>query len=305
MKETYIVEDSYQNIRLDNYLIVKNPTLSRSHIKKLIESNKVLCNDKTVKAGEKVKEGYKIEIEDEDALPLDIAPQDLPIEIIYEDDDMAVVNKPKGMVVHPANGNKTNTLVNALLFKLKNLSSINGVIRPGIVHRLDKDTSGLLVIAKNDLAHINLAKQIQEKTCHRYYLALCCGNFKNDEGRIETGFGRHPKNRKQMSTFDLGVGKKAITNYKVVKRYGKNTLVEFKLDTGRTHQIRVHAKYIGHPIACDEVYGNKNSDFKANGQLLHAYKLELFQPTTNKKMSFSCPLPGDFEKALKKLDNEQ
>jgi len=292
------------NVRLDNFVLTMMPDLSRSHIKNLIKDGKILCNGKNVKAGEKLKAGYEVLVEDEEIKPLELIAQDIPIDIVYEDDDMAVINKPKGMVVHPAVGNKNNTLVNALLFKLKNLSSINGIVRPGIVHRLDKDTSGLLVIAKNDKAHINLSKQIQEKSCHRYYLALCNGNFKNDEGKIETGFGRHPKNRKQMSTFDVGIGKIAITNYKVVKRYGKYTLVEFKLETGRTHQIRVHSKYIGHPIVCDEVYGTKNTEFKAHGQLLHAYKLELRQPTTNEFLTFTSNLPDDFTKALKKLDNE-
>ena len=304
MSKEFVASENDVSLRLDNFVMLKMPELSRSHIKNLIESGKILLNGKKVKAGEKLKCGNIIHIEDEEAKTLDLTPEDLPIEIIYEDDDMAIINKPKGMVVHPACGNNSKTLVNALLFNLKDLSSINGVIRPGIVHRLDKDTSGLLVVAKNDKAHINLAKQIQEKSCHRYYIALCSGNFKQDEGRIETGFGRNPKNRKEMTTFDVGVGKIAITNYKVLKRYGKYTLVEFKLDTGRTHQIRVHAKYIGHPIVCDEVYGTKNSEFKAKGQLLHAYKLELTQPSTNSFMTFTCELPDDFKKALNKLDNE-
>ena len=302
MKEEFIVDANNCNLRLDNFVLLKMPELSRSHIKNLIENGKVTCNGKTVKAGEKIKTGYKILVDDTEVKTLDLSPQDIPIDIVYEDDDLAIINKPKGMVVHPASGNYSNTLVNALLFRLKSLSTINGVVRPGIVHRLDKDTSGLLVVAKNDKSHISLAKQIQDKTCHRYYLALCTGNIKDDEGRIETGFGRHPKNRKQMSTFNVGVGKLAITNYKVLKRYKKYTLVEFKLDTGRTHQIRVHSKSIGHPIVGDETYGTKSNEFKTNGQLLHAYKLELTHPTTNKAITFTCDLPQDFALALKKLD---
>ena len=304
MTRIFIVEQENVNKRLDNFVLEKIENLSRSHIKNMIDNGIILCNNKLVKSGEKLKLGYEIKVLDEEVKSLDITPQELKFDIIYEDDDFAIINKPKGIVVHPAPGNYSNTLVNGLLFKLKNLSSINGVIRPGIVHRLDKDTSGLLVVAKNDKSHINLAKQIKEKTCHRYYIALCNGNFNKDEDTIKTGYGRNPKNRKQMTTFEIGTGKEAITSYKVLKRYGRYTLVEFKLFTGRTHQIRVHSKFIGHPVVMDELYGVKNSEFKTKGQLLHAYKLELKHPTTNRNMVFECDLPDDFKSVLKKLNNE-
>lgn len=301
--DNFVVEKQNEGERLDAFVCKIIGSSSRSHIKNQIEKGQILLNGKTVKAGEKLKVGDMVVVFEEEPTTLEVVAENIPLNIVYEDDDLAVINKPKGMVVHPANGNYTGTLVNALLYNLKNLSGINGVIRPGIVHRLDKDTSGLLLVAKNDKAHISLAKQIETKTCHRYYLAICTGNIKSDEGRIETGFGRSLKDRKQMAVFPLGTGKNAITNYKVLERFGSHTLVEFKLDTGRTHQIRVHSKYIGHPIACDEVYGTKSKTFNANGQLLHAYKIEFTHPSTDKTMSFTCEVPEDFQKALNKLRN--
>ena len=298
---SFVVDTDDIGERLDAYVLKKCPERTRSSIKKQIDTGTISLNGKNVKAGEKLKKGDVVVVLEVEPIELSAKPENININIIYEDDDLAVINKPKGMVVHPANGNISGTLVNALLYNLKNLSSINGVIRPGIVHRLDKDTSGLLLIAKNDVSHVNLAKQIETKACHRYYLALCCGNLKNDEGTIETGFGRSLKDRKEMSVFPIGTGKKAITNYRVIERFGKYTLVEFKLETGRTHQIRVHSKYLGNPIACDEVYGNKDKTFKAKGQLLHAYKIEFTHPTSTEQMAFSCDLPEDFNNALKKL----
>lgn len=299
----YVVEAESVGERLDNFILKIKPEYSRSHIKTKIENGEVLLQDKIVKAGQKLKLGQVVSVKTTEPKTLDVKAENINLDIVYEDDDLAVINKPKGMVVHPANGNFTGTLVNALLYNLKDLSGINGVIRPGIVHRLDKDTSGLLLIAKNDKAHVSLAKQIETKSCHRYYLALCTGNVKEDEGHIETGFGRSLKDRKKMAVMPLGTGKKAITNYKVLERFGQYTLVEFKLETGRTHQIRVHSKYLNNPIACDEVYGHKDKNFKVQGQLLHAYKIEFTHPTTNKQMSFTSNLPEDFEKALKKLRN--
>lgn len=298
----FIVDIENANQRLDNYVLLKNTELTRSNIKKQIEESLILVNGKKVKAGEKLKVGDIVTIQEIEPKTLEAKPQNLDIDIIYEDDDLAIINKQKGMVVHPANGNLDGTLVNALLFHLKNLSGINGVIRPGIVHRLDKETSGLLIVAKNDKAHVNLAKQIETKTCHRYYKALCHGNFKEDSGTIKTGFGRSLKDRKQMAVFPLGTGKEAITNYNVIKRFGNYTLVEFVLQTGRTHQIRVHSKHINHPIVCDEVYGHQDKNFKSTGQFLHAYKIEFTQPTTNEKLSFECDLPNDFKEALEKLN---
>lgn len=301
MNNVFIVKNGEFGVRLDSFLCEKFSDFSRSHIKNLIDTGKVLVNGKTVKAGEKLRENDEICVVFEMPKVLEAVPQNININIVYEDDDLAVINKDKGMVVHPANGNYDGTLVNALLFHLKKLSGINGVIRPGIVHRLDKDTSGLLIVAKNDKSHVNLAKQIEEKSCHRYYKALCYGNFKNDSGVIETGFGRNPKDRKQMAVMALGEGKRALTKYTVLERFGNFTLVEFMLETGRTHQIRVHSKYIGHTIVGDEVYGKKDKNFKTTGQLLHAYKIEFTQPSTNKRLVFQCELNEEFKNVLNKL----
>ena len=287
--------------RLDVFLQEKL-NQSRSHIKNMIELDCVLHNGKVVKSGQKLKPNDIVEYQDLPQKQLDLSPQNIGIDIVYQDNDMAIINKPQGMVVHPAGGSESGTLVNALLFHLNDLSTINGVVRPGIVHRLDKNTSGLLVVAKNDKAHINLQKQIQTKTCHRHYIALCHGSFKQDNGTVTTYIGRSPKDRKQMAVCDASFGKLAITHYNVLKRYEGYTLVEFILETGRTHQIRVHCKHINHPIVGDDVYGAKDK-IKTNGQLLHAYKLELDQPTTNKRMSFEVPLPAYFEQILNKLKN--
>lgn len=301
---TIKVEQQFKDYRLDIFLQEQIQNVSRSHIKNMIENGYVLCNGKQVKSGYKLKTGDEISVQEMQQKTLDLSPEDIKIDIVYEDDDLAVINKPQGLVVHPANGNESGTLVNALLFHLKNLSTINGVIRPGIVHRLDKNTSGLLVVAKNDNSHISLAKQIETKTCKRHYLALCVGNFKQDNGTIETHIDRSKKDRKQMAVCSSGEGKRAVTHYNVVERFGEYTLVEFVLETGRTHQIRVHSKYINHPIVGDDVYGSVGK-FKLNGQLLHAYKIEFNQPTTKQRLSFSCPLPDYFENVLKILRNKK
>ncbi len=226
-------------------------------------------------------------------------PEDIPLDIVYQDNDVAVINKPQGMVVHAGNGNKSSTLVNALLYHLDNLSGINGVIRPGIVHRIDKNTSGLLVVAKNDAAHVKLAEQLADKSCRRIYYALLEGVVKDDFGVIDTFIGRNPKDRKKMSV--TSYGRRAITEYRVIERYNGYTLCEFSLKTGRTHQIRVHCKHIGHPIVGDPEYGYKSNKFGLNGQLLHAGKLEFIHPTTGKKVCFEAPLPEYFVKTLKIL----
>ena len=296
----FVVDESSKNKRLDIFLCENFPDYTRSHIKNLITNSKVFVNKKTVKSGEKLRLNDVVEIEEIEVKNLDILPEDISIEIVYEDDDLAVINKPQGLVVHPANGNENGTLVNALLYHLKNLSSINGVVRPGIVHRLDKDTSGLLIIAKNDKAHVDLSKQIETKSCHRHYLALCDGNFTQDTGTIQTNIARSKKDRKQMAVCPETEGKVAITNYVVKERFGNYTLVEFILQTGRTHQIRVHSKHIKHPVVGDETYGNK-CKFKLNGQLLHAYKISFTQPTTKQLLEFTCPIPDYFEKVLKQV----
>ncbi|MBE7082116.1 MAG: RluA family pseudouridine synthase [Clostridiales bacterium] len=304
MKTNYIVTHENAGQRLDNFVLSNCPDLSRSHIKTLIENGKILLNEKTVKSGEKIKENQVVTVEIDQPKELQVLPENLNIDIVYQDKYLAVINKPRGMVVHPANGNDNGTLVNALLYHLDNLSSINGVIRPGIVHRLDKDTTGLLLVAKNDVSHKELARQIELKECHRHYLALCVGNFKDDQGIIKTGFGRSLKDRKKMDVFPLGTGKLAETHYKVLQRFGQYTLVEFILQTGRTHQIRVHCKHLNHAIVGDELYGSASKRFKTNGQLLHAYKIEFYHPETKQIMSFTCDLPEDFQKVLNNLNNQ-
>lgn len=284
--------------RLDVYLSEKLQ-VSRSHIKNLIDNQNVLIGDRSVKAGQTLKSGDVITVYEQQVKELNLEPQDIPIDIVYEDDDIAVVNKPQGMVVHPAAGSYDHTLVNALLHRLKSLSTINGVVRPGIVHRLDKDTSGLLVIAKNDEAHISLQKQIASKEAKRYYYALVDGVVSKDEGVIETYIDRSKKDRKMMAV-SQNSGRIAITLYKVVERFNRYTFMEYELKTGRTHQIRVHSKHIGHPVVGDMTYGGSNK-FDLNGQLLHAHRLVLTHPATGQIMSFEAPLPDYFQKVLDSL----
>lgn len=292
-----IVEDLDEKVRLDVYLS-SITDWTRSQIKLQIDNSKALVNGKKQKAGYLVKNGDEITLsfsKDE----INAKPENISIDIVYEDDDFAIINKPQGMVVHPAPGAYNHTLVNALLYHFDNLSQSEDKIRPGIVHRIDKDTSGLLVVAKNDKAHLSLAGQIAEHTCFRHYLALLEGNLKEDNGKIETHISRSTVDRKMMAVSDFG--KIAITNYFVKQRYTNNCLVEFVLETGRTHQIRVHSKYLGHPIVGDKTYGIKNQKFNLDGQLLHAYKLELTHPTTGKRMTFECEMPDYFKKILDKL----
>lgn len=274
---------------------------TRSFIKKLFESGYVLISGKAAKASQTVRAGETVEINFPEPVEYFAKPENIPLDIVYEDSDLAVVNKPQGMTVHLGNGNVDGTLVNALLYRLDSLSGINGVIRPGIVHRIDKDTSGLLVVAKNDRAHLCLSKQIEEKTCKRTYLALLEGNLKTDSGTVTTYIGRSPQDRVKMAVVEPDKGKIAITDYCVVKRFDGYTLCRFDLKTGRTHQIRVHAKYLGHPVVGDKVYGIKKQKFKLNGQLLHAYRLSFVHPTTLKEMTFEAPLPDYFKEILDKL----
>ena len=293
-RENFTRADVFLSENLDGY--------TRSAVKKLFESGLVKINGKPVKASQQVFCGAVAEVELPDPVEYSARPEDIPIDIVYEDEDIAVVNKPQGMTVHMGNGNADGTLVNALLFRLGNLSGINGVIRPGIVHRIDKDTSGLLVVAKNDAAHLSLSKQIEEKTCRRTYLALLAGTVKDDSGTVTTYIGRDPKDRIKMAVVEPEKGKIAITDYTVLKRYEKGfTLCRFDLHTGRTHQIRVHAKFIGHPVVGDRVYGVKKQKFSLNGQLLHAWRLALTHPVTGKEMSFEAPLPDYFSDILTKL----
>ncbi len=297
MKKQNLINNE-NGTRIDVYL-ARELSLSRSHVKKICDEGLVEVNQKVVKSNKVLKVGDNISVIIPENKNLDLVPEDIPLDIIYQDNDVAVINKPQGLTVHAGNGTNGSTLVNALLFHLDNLSGINGVIRPGIVHRIDKNTSGLLVVAKNDNAHVKLAKQLQDKTCSRIYVALLEGVLKEDKGTISTYIGRNPLNRTKMAV--VSSGREAVTEYKVIKRFEQFTLCEFSLKTGRTHQIRVHAKYIGHPIVGDKEYGYKNQKFNLNGQLLHAKELKFIHPSTNKKVSFSCPLPDYFEKILKTL----
>lgn len=296
-EENFLIENEGVGERLDIFLQHKFPSFSRSHIKNMIEKNCVFVNGKQVKSGYKLRENDKISVTIKAPEKISTEEEDVPFDIVYEDDDVVVVNKPQGLVVHPCTSTKSGTLVNGLLHRVKNLSGINGVLRPGIVHRLDKDTSGLLVVAKNDKAHIALQEQIKNKTCKRIYLAVLTGNLKEDSGEIVTKIARDKKDRKKMAVAD--VGREAITNYRVLERFKDVCLVEFSLKTGRTHQIRVHAKYLNHPVVGDKVYGKEVKGL--NGQLLHAYKLSFIHPTTGKEVSFTAPLPDYFENYLQKL----
>ena len=294
-----IVEDLDDKQRLDVFLAAETGW-TRSQIKLQVDSKHVSVNGKTQKAGFLVKNNDKISLSfAKDVLDINAEPEDIPLDIVYEDDDFAIINKPQGMVVHPAPGAYNHTLVNALLFHFDSLSKNGDNIRPGIVHRIDKDTSGLLVVAKNDNAHASLAKQIAEHSCFRHYMALLEGNLKDDTGTVETFIARSKTDRKVMAVSNEG--KKAITHYTVVKRFANYCLVEFVLETGRTHQIRVHSKHLGHPIVGDKTYGIKNQKFNLDGQLLHAYKLELTHPTTGERMSFECKIPEYFNNLLNKL----
>lgn len=289
--------------RLDVFLSEQTQELTRSRLKKLIESGNVLVNGSpATKAGADVKVGDEILVSLPEATTYSAQAENIPIEIVYQDCDFAVVNKPQGMTVHVGNGNENGTLVNALLYALDSLSGIGGVLRPGIVHRIDKDTTGLLVVAKNDKAHVSLASQIEKKECKRTYYALLEGELKTEQGRVETDIGRHPTDRLKMAVLADGKGKHAITDYRVVARFGQEfTLCRFDLQTGRTHQIRVHAKHLGHPVVGDPVYGYKKQKFKVDGQLLHAQRLELTHPSTGQRMAFNAPLPTTFQEILQKL----
>lgn len=291
-------ENDYR--RLDVFLS-DNAGLTRSHAQKLIEQGCVFVDGNVVvKASSDVKDGSAVRVNLPDEIPLDVVPQDIPLDVIYQDDDLVVINKQQGLTVHPANGVYEGTLVNALLYHVKDLSGINGVLRPGIVHRLDKDTSGLLVVAKNDVAHVELQRQIQTKQCRRIYLALLEGVLKQDEGFVDQPIGRSKSDRKKMDV--VSGGRSAQTYYKVLRHYKNYSLVRFELKTGRTHQIRVHAKFLGHPVVGDKTYGYKNCKWTLNGQLLHAETLIFTHPTTGKVMTFSAPLPDYFQKVLDVLD---
>lgn len=287
--------------RIDKYLSEQLEDMTRSHIQKLIKENMVRVNGMTVKSNFKLSASDQIEVEIPELKEPDILPENIPLDILYEDQDILVVNKPKGMVVHPAPGHYTGTLVNAIMYHCKdNLSGINGVMRPGIVHRIDMDTTGSLLICKNDRAHQALAEQLKEHSITRKYHAIVHGRLKEDEGTIDKPIGRHPIDRKKMSVH-CNNGREAVTHYRVLKRFQQFTYIECQLETGRTHQIRVHMSSIGHPILGDQVYGPAKCPYKLQGQTLHAKVLGITHPTTGEYMEFDAPLPDYFQGLLEKI----
>lgn len=300
--DTYLFEiQENQQMRLDKYLAEQFPEQTRSYLQKLIKDGEVLVNGKNVKTGYQLSKGDEVSVNIPEPKELDVEPQKMDLDIVYEDDDVILINKPKGMVVHPAPGHTTDTLVNGLLYHCKdNLSGINGVARPGIVHRIDRDTTGILIVCKNDMSHNSIAAQLKEHSINRRYRALVHGNLKEDTGTVEGAIGRHPIDRKKMSINEKN-GKPAVTHYTVLERFGNYTLIECKLETGRTHQIRVHMSSIGHPLVGDAVYGPAKCPFKLQGQCLHAMVLGFVHPRCGEYMEFSAELPEYFEELLRKL----
>ncbi len=299
--QTIIVEQEKE--RIDKYLVNKLPEFSRMMIQKLIEQEQILVNTKPVKTSYVVQAGDVIDVAVPQAKPTHLEPQEIPLKIVYEDQDIIVVNKEKGMVVHPAAGNPDGTLVNAIMAHCKeNLSGIGGELRPGIVHRLDKDTSGLLIIAKNDKAHIEISKQIQERKVKKTYLALVRGVIPENEATIDMPIGRSMQDRKKMAVTKKG--KVAITHFKVLERFSKYTFLQIQIETGRTHQIRVHLAEIGYPVVGDMVYSNGKNEFGVEGQMLHAKSLDFLHPITKEKMHLEAPLPEYFKEVLEKLENQ-
>lgn len=295
------VGNGEQNLRIDKYLAQKLPDQSRSYIQKLIKDEQVTVHNQKIKSNYKVQSGDQLRVELPKLQEPDILPEDIPLDILYEDEDVLVINKPKEMVVHPSAGHYSQTVVNAVLFHCKGqLSGINGVLRPGIVHRIDMDTTGAIVICKNDKAHQILAEQLKEHSITRKYRALVCGNMKDDTGTIVGAIGRHPIDRKKMAINEKN-GKPAVTHYKVLERFGNYTYIECQLETGRTHQIRVHMASKGHPLLGDTLYGPTKCPFKLQGQCLHAMVLGFMHPSTGEYMEFEAPLPNYFIHLLQNL----
>lgn len=287
--------------RIDKFIAANIENITRSAVQGLIQSGNVTVNGKSVDKNYKLRNNDEVKVNIPDPVPLDVTAENIPLDIVYEDEDLLVVNKPKGMVVHPAVGNYTGTLVNALLYHcVDGLSGINGVMRPGIVHRIDKNTSGLLIVAKSDRAHMGLAQQIKEHSFTREYEAVVIGNIKNDSGTVDAPIGRHPIDRKKMAVTDKN-SKNAVTHYQVLQRHKGFTHLRLILETGRTHQIRVHMSYIGHPVAGDDVYGNKKDKLPFEGQCLHAKKIGFIHPVTGEYLEFTSDLPQYFKNFLKKI----
>lgn len=297
--ESFEVEAEQDGERLDKFLSIIYPEFSRAFFQKLIKSKQVSVNETPQKASYCVKIDDIVTVEIPDAVETTIEPENIPLDILYEDDDVLIVNKPKGMVVHPSAGHYSGTLVNAIMYHCKDtLSGINGEIRPGIVHRIDMDTTGSLIVCKNDEAHVNIAQQIKEHSVNRIYVGIVCGNVKEDSGTVEGAIGRHPIERKKMAINEKN-GKPAITHYKVLERFKNYTYMQFKLETGRTHQIRVHMASIGHPLLGDTLYSSGRLPFKhLQGQCLHAKTIGFIHPKTGEYMEYSAPLPEYFEKLL-------
>ena len=298
---SFLVPQEQSGERIDNVISTNVEDISRSQAQKLLQNGDVTVDGQVVSKNYKAKAGSLVEVVLPEPTICEAVPQNIPLDILYEDDDLLVVNKPKGMVVHPAPGNPDGTLVNALMFHCENsLSGINGIMRPGIVHRIDKDTSGLLIVAKTDKSHRHLAEQIKEHSFTREYRAVVHGNLKNDEGLIDAPIGRNPKDRKKMAVTDKN-SRNAVTHYEVLERFPGYTYVKLRLETGRTHQIRVHMAYKGHPVAGDLVYGPKNTPKELNGQCLHAGLIGFIHPSTGEYIELEAPLPEYFEKFLQKL----
>lgn len=301
MKQEYIVPEKSSGLRIDKFLTEICPDYTRSFLQKLLKSELVEVNGKPVKSSYKTTAGDTVTFEVPEAVEAEITAQEMPLDILYEDEDVILINKPKGMVVHPAAGHYEGTLVNGLMHHCREqLSGINGVMRPGIVHRIDMDTTGVLIVCKNDLAHNSIAEQLKVHSITRKYYAVVFGSLKDDEGTIHAPIGRHPNDRKKMSINSKN-GKDAVTHYKVLERFHGYTLVECRLETGRTHQIRVHMASIGHPLLGDQVYGPAKQPFRLQGQTLHAGVLGFLHPRTGEYMEFSAPLPKYFEELLEKL----
>ena len=297
-----VIEENGIGDRIDKFLSLSINSLSRTNIQNLIKNGNVLVNGKEVKPSYKLEEDDHIEVYDMESEDCDITPENIDIDIIYEDEDIVVINKQKGLVVHPSIGHYKDTLVNALLYHIKDLSSINGVIRPGIVHRIDKDTTGLLVVAKNDFAHVKLQEQLKDKTMYRKYYALVYGKVDSNEGVIDAPIGRDVKDRQKMAV--VKTGKEAITHFRVIESFKNYTFIECRLETGRTHQIRVHMNYIGNPILSDPMYGTRKL-YDDNGQYLHAFELSFIHPRSEKRVTFNAPLPEYFSKLLNELKDNQ
>ena len=296
------VEEAYAGTRMDAYLsAVTDNTLSRSFIQKLVAGQQVRVNGELKEEKKyKVRTGDVVEMNIPEPAPADnVLPEEIPLDIVYEDEDVAVINKPRGMVVHPAPGNETGTMVNGLLYHFRDLSSVGGVIRPGIVHRIDKDTSGLIMVAKNDKSHLSLSEQLKVHSITRVYRAIVWNNFREDEGTVDAPIARDPKNRFRMAV-EAG-GRNAVTHYRVLERYGSFTLIECRLETGRTHQIRVHMAWKKHPLLGDALYGPAKNPYGAEGQMLHAGKLGFDHPSTGRRMEFECDPPAEFSRIVERL----